>query len=432
MPAQKAEIKHLPVKLRHVSKKASLPLTKKSGRTTSHIHELLTSESSASTPDAMVEPVLSTASTITEKNAARNAKKKQRKARLKSLRNNKISATPGSCNSNDSNDSEVERDEPLTSFNADISGVVIGLPVLGDKVELLDVEKLIFSLLQAAREQASTTDAKIYITGGWALHRARQHYCNINLPSYMSDIDVVTDLPYAAIEKYCPMLTRINQVNGLFKGKIGDIHIDVVWRVSLKILSRDALSRDFLPIYIDENGKILDPTGFVVAQLQEGILKSACPVSEVFKRDPLTILRAIYISSKLGLFMTDLKKQIRKDKILLVPSLEQDLLHPYRFNNLIRKIFSQKFALQNYDLLGDRKLGLLAILFPDINSALEENSDWMREQMKKSDNFMWPKLEIIYTNMITCAVMRAVNKLLPEELNKRSRISIPSWGLIIP
>jgi tRNA nucleotidyltransferase/poly(A) polymerase len=412
--AEIAEVKQSKPKPRQLPKKTSLPI-KRSGRTTTgYIHTLLTSESSESEPEIIVKPELVTTITTSEKNSARNEKRKQRKAKLKSLRT-RTSKTP---DSNESKNEKVE-DDPVTYSSTDIPSVVTALPVPSDKVELLDAEKLIFNMLKACRADPQYKDSRIYITGGWALSRARQHYCKIPLPNSMCDIDIVTDLPYSAIQKYCPLLIRIQQVNGLFKGKIDNIRVDVVSRESLKILFRDAKSRDFLPIYIDENGRILDPTGFVIAQLQEGILKSACPVSEVFKRDPLTILRAIYISTKLNLIMTDLKRQIQIDKKLLVPNLEQDLFHPYRFNNLLRKVFSQGFASINYELLRQPKLGLFAVLFPDINSALEEHCDFMSERMKNTDSFTWPKLEIIYANMITCAVMGAVNALLPEEINKR-------------
>jgi hypothetical protein len=394
---------------------------------TSHIHSILAEETKLSAEADEILRQHEEAAELQKKEALatqnlnRKQKKQNRKARLKSLRPTK---TNGEENNSDSPES-TSSDE-ITETTQEIQTSSPQPEIEEYKMELMPVEKQVFALFDACRKEHPDKTFKIYITGGWALARVRELHCNIPFPKESGDIDVVTDIPFDTLLKSCAGLKPIPQVKGLLKGIIGDIQLDVVYRENLRELNKDAMSRDFLPIYLDENAVIHDITGFVIQNMKDGVLKSARPAGEVFQRDPLTMLRAIYISSKLNLTLNDLKNQIRKHKHLLKPDFKNDLHHPYRYNHLLRKLFSQHLAAKNYDLL--LELGLIDVLFPEISKYLQVEKDWMRAQMAITDKIKWPKPEIIYSNMLACAVMYEIKDILPAMLQEREQETVLFMG----
>jgi tRNA nucleotidyltransferase/poly(A) polymerase/tetratricopeptide (TPR) repeat protein len=295
-------------------------------------------------------------------------------------------------------------------------------------LELLDCEKAVFNLFAACKLQHPDQKFKSYIVGGWVYDRVREHLFKIAPMVKQSDIDTVTECPLDTLQAQLPTFRVVPQVRGLLQGIVFGYPVDIIHRPDLSSLSRDVRNRDFTCFYMDEEGRVTDPTGFGLIYMQQNLLRSIAPVSEVFKKDPLIILRAVCYSTKRNLKMADFRKQIKIDKSLLVPRIgdkENDtLLHPHRFNVLIKKNFSQQLALINYDLMSE--LGLIEILFPHIYVYLQQERDWMRAQMQMTDCVEWPKLEIIYANMIISAVMPQVdeklNAFVKARLKETSRI----------
>jgi tetratricopeptide (TPR) repeat protein len=338
--------------------------------------------------------------------------RKKRNERKKIRRKQRRAQTAGKENPDESSDEDKDIHENLPALEISLPKPVVTSDVT--QLELLDIEKLIFAFFKD--RLPVDNEYLFYMVGGWAYDRVRHILCNVPLPDYY-DIDLICDIPPEVLRTTFPVLKEVPEVENLFVLTIGGHKIDLVYRPYLKNLYTDAKSRDFLTIYISDKGVIQDPTGFGIINMRANKLKSVTIVSELFQRDPLTMLRAVYTCLKRNLIMTDVKHQIKKDNKLLVPTLDPanpqapGLLHPARINITLKKNFSQKRALCNFNLLYE--LGVIDILFPQVITGIKNDIDWIRKQFKKSDEWPWPKLEIIYANFITTAIMTEVKNTLP-------------------
>jgi tRNA nucleotidyltransferase/poly(A) polymerase/tetratricopeptide (TPR) repeat protein len=400
---------------------------KRSTASTTCIKTLL--EDAAQDKDGLDEMILEDEKIAQELRKTQELEKKMKEKMRIKAKKSKLHDRRKSAHADENNEcksaSETENQE--TSFDDNyVTKIPLSIKSFPDNesisLELQACEKAVFNLFASCKLQHPQQKFKTYIVGGWVYDRVREYKFRIAPPPKQSDFDMVTEFPMETLQAQLPTFKVVPQVRGLLQGKVGGYQVDIIHRQSLSPLIKDANSRDFFCVYMDEDGRIHDPTGFALMYMKDNLLKSVGPVGEVFKKDPLIILRAVYASTKRNLRMTDLKKQIKIDKGLLIPrigSQENDTLyHPHRFNVLIKKAFSQQLALKNYDLM-DKKLGLLEILFPHIYVYLQKDNEWMRTQMQTTDCIEWPKLEIIYANMIACAVMQQVNEKLDECVDAR-------------
>jgi tRNA nucleotidyltransferase/poly(A) polymerase len=167
-----------------------------------------------------------------------------------------------------------------------------------------------------------------------------------------------------------------------------------------------------LTLYIDAEGNVYDPTGFALINLRTKHLSGVNAPADMFKEDPLVILRAIYLATKRDLKINSLRKIIKTDRHLLIPRAtnstlpEERLFNPRRFNLRFAKLFTQKLASKNLELL--KNLRILEVLFPDIYPDLLANYNWLTDQIKITNEYVWPKIAIIYANFIACAVVLRV------------------------
>ncbi len=396
--------------------------TKKSYVSTTHIHVLLknAAEDKAETDEYIQEEAKQARAEREEKERQRKMREKTRvKVRKAKLRENR--KNPAAQPEQEATSSSSCAESDLEESKKMLSAASAKPPSDEIILELRDCEKALFKLFDGCKQQHPEQKFKTYIVGGWVYDRVREHLFNIAPSTKQSDLDTVTDFPMATLQAELPSFIVVPQVRGLLQGRVFGYQVDLIQRQDLSSLSRDVMSRDFSCFYLDENGRVSDPTGFGLMYMKQNILKSIAPVSEVFKKDPLIMLRAIRASTKRNLKMTDLRKQIKIDKHLLVPRIgtaELDsLFHPHRFNVLIKKNFSQQLAFKNYQIMDE--LGLIEILFPHIYPQLHRERDWIVSQMQLTDCVEWPRLELIYANMIVCAVMPQVEAKLDDIVKAR-------------
>ncbi len=276
------------------------------------------------------------------------------------------------------------------------------------RVDLNDFENKIFTLLYSSVPEDDRTKYRTYLVGGWAYDKVREKKLGI-APCTYNDADLTTEILPEILSKN---FYQIPEVPGLFFSKLDEVKIDIMYEPDLSNLLRDAKSRDFLTLYIDEQGKISDPTGFALINLLSKHLSGVNAPADMFKEDPLVMLRAIYLATKRDLKINSLRKIIKTDRHLLVPRLtnltsrEERLLQPRRFNLRFAKLFTQHLASKNLQLL--KSLGILAVLFPDIYPELQTNFNWLTAQTEITSAYVWPKIAIIYANFIACAVVLRV------------------------
>jgi tRNA nucleotidyltransferase/poly(A) polymerase len=225
-----------------------------------------------------------------------------------------------------------------------------------------------------------------------------------------NDFDTVTNIPPMYLEK---VFKQVPEVTGLHLLIIDNVKIDIVYEPNLDNLARIAKSRDFLSLFIDPEGNIHDPNGFAMSYMRRQKLYSSLPPAEIFKEDYLRIFRAIYTVSKRVPHFSTIKKQVALDKDFLVPRLInpedgsiEKLLHPYRFNSWLGKLFSQRMAVKNFAFL--IKFHILEILFPHIQQELYADMDWIKNQMLISNNSPFPKITLIYSTFIASALAQRV------------------------
>ena len=295
-----------------------------------------------------------------------------------------------------SSDSEDEEMVPVT--------ITKETPVEIESVKFNDFENKIFSLIYALVPEEKRKDYKIFLGGGWAYDKIRLQILGIPENKF-NDFDLITNIPTIYLEK----LQAIPEVDRLYKLMVDKIKIDVVYEPDLTNLIHIAKSRDFVSLFIDEKEKIYDPTGFGLIFLRSQQLYSCLPPAEIFKEDPLRILRAIYTATKRTLHITTIKKQIHMDRSLLVPraigadaNAAEKLMHPHRFNIWIGKLFSQHLAVKNFAQM--KKFNLFDSLFPDIADEILTDYGWLENQVLISNNYAFPQVAIIYASFIASAI----------------------------
>ena len=324
--------------------------------------------------------------------AKEKEKKKRRKTRLSIFTN---VATPDE----DDSSPEESKSPQLTIVSA------LNIPEEKIKVVLTELEQKIFATLNALIPAGDTRKYKTYLYGGSAYDKIRKQLLGIPCCA-ISDSDMVTEIPPQYLSQ---RLTPIPEVPGLFNLTIDKLRIDVSHVPDLSCLAREVLKLDFLTFYIDADGNVTDATGYGLHYMRQKQLRGALPPAEIFKTDPLIILRALYTSTKRDLKIpSSLKKQIRADGHLLVPTENNAegqphrYLHPRRVNIRLGRLLSQNMATTNFDLL--KQYGLLEVLFPSITAEIQNDLPWIETQVAKSGARLWPKISIIYSIFIASAV----------------------------
>jgi hypothetical protein len=340
----------------------------------------------------------------TQKKQARKLRENEKKRELRTQR--KLNR-PTPTNISVSNTHESKPDEPDYLSGIEPNTISSTLQEIS-QVELNDFENAMFALITDLLAETDQAKYKTYIVGGWAYDKVRQEMLGIP-PCPYNDADFATEIPPDILAK---KFTAIPEVPGLFIAQIGNVKIDIMYHSDLSNLLRDAKGRDFLTFYIDRFVKVSEPTGFGFTNLRLKRLIGVNPPADMFKEDPLVILRGIYQKSKRDLNINSVKQIINTDRYLLVPRIvnsnspEDRLCTPRRFNLRITKLFTQKLASESFQLL--KNLKILEVLFPTIYQDMQNNFEWLTTQMITTNNFIWPKIQIIYANFITCAVVSRV------------------------
>jgi tetratricopeptide (TPR) repeat protein len=274
-------------------------------------------------------------------------------------------------------------------------------------VELTDLEKEVFKLVDIINPETGKP-YPVYLVGGTAYDRVCEKLGKKRVTMGRTDLDYVTSVPE---EKLIALgLKRIMEVNGLYVITINNVKIDISFFADLQKLSKEVSRRDFFSFYIDKDGLVHEPTGFGVANLLKGELKPILPASLAFKVDPLRIFRAFYQSSERNLKINSLYSHMRADKSLLIPAYntENNLFHPCRFNSFILKALRGGNTSKNY--LRMNTVGIIEVLFPHIYAYLKEDQEWFLQQFRETDLCPYPSLLVIYTNLITSAIMHISRK----------------------
>ena len=281
---------------------------------------------------------------------------------------------------------------------------------------LSEFEKQIFAELNSLVPIESQANFKTYLGGGWAYDKIRLAVLGKPVSKF-NDFDLITEIPPNYLAK---MFTPVPEVKGLYIKIVNGIKIDVVHEpvIALQPLAR---TRDFIALFLDADGKIYDPQGFGIRNLYQQKLYSSLPPAEIFKEDPLRILRAIYTATKRELRIGKMKRQISIDKHLLAPRIypplaTQRLFDPQRFNTWIGKLFSQQMVMRNYALL--LQFGLIDTLFPEVCEPLKQQHVFVKNQLLISNASPFTRIDYIYAIFIAAALAQRVtvtffnNKLL--------------------
>lgn len=182
---------------------------------------------------------------------------------------------------------------------------------------------------------------RLFMIGG----ASRDYLLNKNIDDY----DFVTDATPLEIEEFLKVDNTFEKF-GTVKFEYNNKKIDIVtlreegeyndsrhpsFIKFVKDINIDYKRRDFTinAIYIDENYKILDPTGFGVNDLKNRILRIIGNPENKIKEDPLRILRAKRFCIEYGLVMEEnTKKAINGNKGLL------DLINKDKINEENKKL----------------------------------------------------------------------------------------------
>jgi hypothetical protein len=296
------------------------------------------------------------------------------------------------------------------------------------QLTLTKVEKQVFDLLDLLVFDSNHT-YKSYIVGGWAYDRIREIVKGIP-PCMYNDIDIVTEIPPHIL---AGLFIANPHVKGLFTSKWFGKQLEIMHEADLSDLLCNAKTRDFNAIYIDKTGKVSDPLEYELINLRLGLLYTSRPPETMFKDDPLMILRAIYKASKRKLNFEVWKGTIIADSMTLFSGLQdinagsEKMLNPHVMNLLIAKLFSQKLAKENFEILFE--LGIFAAIFPTIYTHMFHAIEWIREQIEISAKLPWPKLAMIYATFIAPAIVHQ-NPILEyyrnnDELNVKDNIIDP-------
>jgi tetratricopeptide (TPR) repeat protein len=333
----------------------------------------------------------------------------QRKSKQKSI-----------CVSTDEGDTSESQSPEFSSVHSP-SSTSISSRELSDAmtVTFTDVEKKVFDFLKSLVPADKASEYKIYLVGGSAYDKAREAQMGI-APCIANDIDIVTSIPPEILGN---VMSAIPEVNNLFCLKMGNAKIDIYHQPDLCRLAKDARTRDFLTLYIDPEGNILDPTGFGISSMRAGKLYCVKAPTEIFKQDPLIILRAIYTSTKRKLDLGGFKKNIATDKELLIPTLTtngetKSLLHPRRINLYFTKLFSQHMASENLIIL--KKLNLYETLFPGVHKEMMAEFEWIKSQIANTNSCTWPKVATIYAIFIASAIAQRVPENAMQRLSDKT------------
>ena len=283
-------------------------------------------------------------------------------------------------------------------------------------VNLTPFEMSVFAILDELVGTAGH-NYKTYIVGGWAYDKIREIDQNIP-PCLFNDIDLVTEIPPEILRRYSAMLLgvfyEVSEVKNLFTSKFLNVKVDVVHVPDLSDLSLDVENRDFMTFYVDKTGRVSDPTTHALSNLRLGLLYGAKPPEQLFKEDPLVILRAIYVSTKRNLNYENLKSTMTIDRQMMVSRVDDKHLHPRRVNLRLAKLFSQGFAAINFDRL--LEIGVFETLLPSIEKDMRGGYEWLQQQMIMTAQVPWPKFSIIYANFMAVAVVH-LNPALPYAFN---------------
>ena len=116
-------------------------------------------------------------------------------------------------------------------------------------------------------------------------------------------------------------------------------------------LEEDALRRDFTmnALYMNKEGKIVDPTHRGLEDLKEGKICTICDPKRSFREDPLRMIRAVRFSYEFHFKLDSMVEQALKDSELR--SLLTQTVSEKRIQKEIEKGFPFQVTEEKYDFL---------------------------------------------------------------------------------
>ncbi|GEM_PF-5360066 len=191
-------------------------------------------------------------------------------------------------------------------------------------------------------------------------------------PQLSDDIDIITTQTSQEIERLLAHLhvEKIHNVESLYRIKNPDhCTIDIYCSKKLEISMLAAvLAGDFKAnaLLVDQDFNTYDPTESAVKDILNGVLNTVVSASQSFLKDPIRILRGIYLSSKCPLTPSaSTHQQMESKKILIMQS------DPGKINVWLKKLFLHGHAEKNYKKL--LSLCIINSLFPSISKYMQKD-----------------------------------------------------------
>ncbi|MDR3491294.1 MAG: hypothetical protein P4M12_04520 [Gammaproteobacteria bacterium] len=217
-----------------------------------------------------------------------------------------------------------------------------------------------------------------------------------------SDIDIITTQTPEEIERLLASLQveKIKNVPGLYRIKqFNEITIDIFYNTKLQdSLLAAAQANDFIvnALFVDENFNVYDPTGSAIKDIMQGVLNTSISASLSFLKDPIRILRGIYLATKCQLTPSStVLKQMEAKRILLMQN------DAGKINVWLKKLFLHGHAEENYKKL--LSLGIIASLFPTISLYMQKDEKRILAELKLTDQCKNPALYKIFQSFMFSA-----------------------------
>lgn len=202
------------------------------------------------------------------------------------------------------------------------------------------------------------------------------------------DIDIIADCDEADLSEI---------FNEVFGEELFDEELEIddkipnmrryLWRkfdITLKPknfdLLNDADSRDFEcnALYVNYQGKIIDPKKVYSRVVLDGCIESIKPAVDEFEKDPIRVLRAIYLHTKTGDLLS--QEVIRAIKQISASGKLANL-PIFALKSHLCKLFLNKKAVENFEVV--EKFSLLPRLFSFVRSREQFEAYWNDNEILK-------------------------------------------------
>ena len=237
---------------------------------------------------------------------------------------------------------------------------------------------------------------KAYIVGGYIEDEL------LSISRKKIDVDIVTDATPDEIKKlFASDSAQANKYDtNLFNIVRENLNIDIRYSSALankqshQPLLDDAKKRDKLPLYTTKDGKVIDITGQGLDALNRKMYTLTGSANEIFEKDPICMLRAIYCANKRD---QRLDEDIWKT-IPLKAHLLMEKCNPGKINSWLLKLFTADNYVKNLRFLIN--LGLFKALFPKIADDINHRRMDAKHILSIENKFDKPNLQRIFDQFL--------------------------------